>query len=68
MSQEAVEQILGRMLTDEQFRTMAVDSLEAVCQQRGYSLTTKELSLLSMLNKQPFTKLATQLDSGLCRA
>lgn len=68
MSQEAVEGVLGRLITDEKFRSRAADSLEAVCLQEGYRLSPPELRLLSGLALQCFTEVAAQLDSGLCRA
>jgi len=68
MSQEAVEQILGRMITDERFRSLALDSLEAAGLKEGYRLTQVELMLLSRLELQRITEVAARLDPGLCRA
>lgn len=68
MSQEAVERVLGRLLTDEGFRRSAKESLEVACMQQGYLLTTTELSLLSDLKLQALTDVAAQLNPGLCRA
>lgn len=69
MSQEAVERVLGRMITDERFRRLAIESLEAVSLQEGYRLSPAELVLLSSsLELQRITELADSLDSGLCRA
>jgi hypothetical protein len=69
MSQEAVERILGRMITDERFRRLVVDSLEVASRQEGYRLTTAELLLLSSnLDLKRFAELADQLNPGLCRA
>ena len=45
MSQEAVERVLGRLITDERFRRAVGDSLEAACLQQGYSLSHAELRL-----------------------
>lgn len=68
MSQEAVERLLGRLITDERFRRLAAESLEAACQQEGYRLSPTELLLLSRLEQQHISGLADRLDSGLCRA
>lgn len=68
MSQEAVEQVLGRLITDERFRNSAGCSLEAACLQEGYSLNQVELRLLSGLELQCFAELAGRLSPGLCRA
>lgn len=68
MSQEAVERLLGRLITDERFRTRAIDSLEAASLQEGYLLTKAEQRLLSGLKLHAITEVAAQLDPGLCRA
>ena len=68
MSQTAVEQVLGRMITDERFRSFAAASLEAACLQEGYRLFPAELRLLSNLDMQCIIKLADRIDPGLCRA
>jgi hypothetical protein len=67
MSQEAVERILGRMITDENFRRQAVDSLEIASTDEGYRLTPIELRMLTKLEMSGVTELAGRLDAGLCR-
>jgi len=39
MSQEAVERVLGRLITDARFRRAVGNSLETACVQQGYSLS-----------------------------
>lgn len=68
MSQEAVERVLGRMITDERFRHQATDALETVSLQEGYCLTLAEVLLLSELEPQFIAELAGRLSPGLCRA
>lgn len=68
MSQEAVERILGRMITDGRFRSQAADSLQAASIREGYQLSPTELRLLSGLKLDSITELAGRLDPGLCRA
>jgi hypothetical protein len=66
MSQEAVERLLGRLITDERFRRLAVDSLEETSLQEGYRLSPAELQLLSGLDLQCLKALADRLNPGLC--
>lgn len=68
MSQEAVEQVLGRLITDERFRCSAEGALESACLQEGYRLNPAELRLLSGLELQSIAELAGRLNPGLCRA
>lgn len=68
MSQEAVERLLGRLITDEQFRRLCANSLEVASFQEGYILTPLELQLLSKLKQPSVTELCNSLDPGLCRA
>lgn len=67
MSQDAVERLLGRLLTDERFRSHAAVSLETASLQKGYRLSQAELLLLSGLELQGFSELAHRLNPGLCR-
>jgi hypothetical protein len=68
MSQEAVERVLGRLISDEWFRRLATDSLESACLQEGYILTPSEQRLLSGFDLQYVTELSGRLNPGLCRA
>ena len=69
MSQEAVERVLGRLITDERFRRLAVDSLESASLREGYPLTPAELRLLSdSLDLKGMTELANRLNPRLRRA
>ena len=68
MSQDAVERILGRMLTDTRFRAQVGKSLESASRQAGFLLTPCELRLLSALELTGFAKLAGRLDPALRRA
>ncbi|MDD2273591.1 MAG: Os1348 family NHLP clan protein [Desulfuromonadaceae bacterium] len=68
MSQLTVELVLGRLATDERFRTQAAASLEKATLQEGYRLSQTELLLLSGVELQGFSELASRLNPGLCRA
>lgn len=68
MSQEAVERILGRMITDRRFLCQAIESLQTASMQEGYPLSQIELRLLSGLGQDCITEFAGHLDPGLCRA
>ena len=67
MSQDAVERLLGRLITDDRFRRTAAISLDSACLQEGYRLTSVELSLLSGLDIKQMGDFAARLDPGLCR-
>ena len=68
MSQDSVERLLGRLLTDVSFRASAAQSLENICHLEGYSLTEGELSLVARIDTGFFKMVADFLDSGLYRA
>ena len=68
MSQEAVERLLGRMITDERFRHLAADSMATASLQEGFCLSPTELRLLSGIELKCITELAGRLNPGLCRA
>jgi len=50
MSQAAVEQLLGRLITDRRFRERAMLSLERVCIEEGYELSSAERNILAAMN------------------
>jgi hypothetical protein len=68
MSQEAVERLLGRLITDERFRLGAAASLEAACVREGFRLSPAELRLLTALDLLQVAAFAGRMDPGLCRA
>lgn len=68
MSQDSVEKLLGRLITDDRFRTEAVASLEKLCRLEGYNLTEGELNLVARIDVHAFERVAAQLDPGLRRA
>ena len=68
MSQDSVERLLGRLLTDASIRADINASPESVCRREGYDLTAGELRLVAEINTSKFAPLALLLDPGLCRA
>ena len=67
MSQRAVEHCIGRLITDNQFRRLAITSLPQACQQLGLELTPLEMDLLSRLDLNSISRLSCNLDPGLQR-
>lgn len=69
MSQDAFERLLGRLITDENFRRCVSGScLERMCRQEGYSLTQGELRLAVLLDLSVLDSFASRLDPRLLRA
>lgn len=68
MSQRAVEQCLGRLITDNQFRRLAGKSLVRTCRQFGFELTVTEIELLVRLDFSCLADVSRHLDPGLHRA
>ena len=55
MSQEAIEMLLGRLLTDDNLRRRAATDLDKICHEEGYPLSAEELS---MIGPEDFVRLA----------
>ena len=67
MSQEGVEKVLGRMLTDVLFRDRTKICLHAACLEEGYLLSNEELRLLEGSDLRKLDCVAEGLDSGIKR-
>lgn len=67
MSQETVEKVLGRLLTDDQFRNRAAQNLELACRLEGYLLGAEELRLIQHSDFARISSAADSLDSGIRR-
>ena len=67
MSQEAVEKVLGRMLTDDYFRQRAALNMAVVCHLEGYLLNDAELRSVSLINIPVLTAVSEQLGSDIKR-
>lgn len=67
MTQETVEKVLGRMLTDDAFRCRTKESLYATCLDEGYLLSKEELRLIGRLDLLEPDSISESLDSGIKR-
>lgn len=67
MSQEAVERLLGRLLTDDLFRKKAQVSIEKVCHTAGYHLTPGELQAIRQDDLIRFDLISRQLCGSIKR-
>ncbi len=67
VSQPFVEQVLGRMVTDETFRTLFRRDAEATCRASGYQLSRKEIDALLQVPPNALAALAKLLDDRVCR-
>lgn len=65
MSQEAVQQIIGRAVTDAEFRQKLIDSARVACE--GYDLTADELEALEALDTDSLKAFAGTLDVRLSK-
>jgi len=68
MSQDSVERLLGRLITDAGFRAEAAVSLGNICRREGYDLTAGELRMLERIDVKAFEMESLQINPGLRRA
>jgi hypothetical protein len=67
MSQEAVEKFLGRLLTDDGFRTRAARAAAKAAREEGYQLSDYELRAVSGLDFLIINEAARRIDSSIKR-
>ena len=68
MSQRAVEQFIGRLITDPGFRLRASRNVAAVCAEEGYNLSDAERRILQSLDYERLARAEEfWLDEGLKR-
>jgi hypothetical protein len=65
MSQEAVSQIIGRAVTDNEFRQLLFSNPEQALQ--GYDLTEDEKEALEDLKQEDLEDFSTKLDSRITK-
>ena len=68
MSQQAVEETLGRLITDSEFRRVFHMDPAATCQRESLDLTTCEIEALAALNTASLQAVARLLDPRIVRA
>lgn len=66
MSQEAVQQVIGRAITDAEFRQQLIDDARAACS--DYDLTEEELTALDALDAASLQAFAGKLDARLSKS
>jgi hypothetical protein len=68
MAQKAVETLLGRLLTDEDYRRRFFEEPLAVCRQEALDVTSREVEAVLTVEEAQFVQLAKQLDARIVRA
>jgi hypothetical protein len=68
MSQRAVERVLGRLVTDADFRTEFFGEPMSVCRDYGLELTPVEFAALLQIDERALRTLAIHLDPKIVRA
>lgn len=67
MSQEMVEKLLGRLLTDDRFRRRAIRSLPDSCRDEGFCLSGEELESIRQEDLVLLEWVAIRLDKNIRR-
>ncbi len=67
MSRRAVEQILGKLLTDEVFRRRFFEDPHCACFLSGLELSPVELEAVLRIPRTPLAALSRRLDGRMCR-
>lgn len=68
MSQKAVENLLGRLLTDAEFRRRFFEEPAASCRQEMLDVTSREIEAVLVVDEVEFEQFAKQLDPRIVRA
>ncbi|HNP74392.1 MAG TPA: Franean1_4349 family RiPP [Kouleothrix sp.] len=65
MSQSEVERVIGRAVTDAEFRKALIENAREAC--KGYNLTEAELSALEALDAESLASFAGTLDERITK-
>jgi hypothetical protein len=66
MSMEAVQAVIGRAVTDAEFRQKLIDNAREACQ--GYDLTDDEINSLEALDSNSLKQFAGTLDTRISKS
>ena len=67
MSQRAVEQVLGKMVTDESFRAAFLADPDETVRRAGLALSAQEITALHGISVDALDTFAARLDGRICR-
>ena len=67
MSQRAVEQVLGKLLTDEEFCRRFFEDPHCACFRSGFELSPVELEAVMRTPRTPLAALRRRLDDRILR-
>ena len=67
MTQQAVEQALGKLLTDQAFRERFFAAPEEACRQSGLTLSSVEVEALAQLSREQLDQLGDTIDGRISR-
>ena len=67
MTQQAVEQTLGKLMTDERFRRRFFAEPAAACREAGLVLSPAELDALTRLSGEDLARVGGRLDPRISR-
>ena len=67
MSQIEIERLLGRLITDANFRVRAAKSLEHAVRKEGFTLSKEEMSLLYDSDFSQFGQVSATLNDSIRR-
>ena len=67
MSQRAVERVLGKMITDDDFRRRFLRNPRGACFQAGLELSDEELDVLGRIPESALEALGACIDDRICR-
>ena len=68
MSQRDVETLLGRLLTDHEFRARFYRDPASVCIAEGFEVSVRELEAVAAIQEAQLAAFSTQLDERIVRA
>lgn len=67
MSQDNVEKFIGRIITDDQFRTAIDKDFHVVCRENGFVFSEEELEIVRGMELDQFEYIARRIDRGIKR-